>query len=207
MVRLLAGSVEPLFDAPMMAGESTVERVIPVHLLPQAVALETQLDALRDQIVDLVAVRARLEARMKARLEGEDWNGLDETIKEFHGLGSKDALAERLKTLKEQSARQQAERKVPILTRTAIARLEELQALIDRYLDDDEVNAFTDALARGRADAEEKAKTPSKTRVRKGKTAAPGTEAPAKPAVPLLPKAAAQQSPAATGTGAEARSN
>ena len=44
---------------------------------PLTVALETQLDSLRDEVVDLVALRARLESRMKARLEGEDWAGLE----------------------------------------------------------------------------------------------------------------------------------
>ena len=59
-------------------------------------ALESQIDSLRDEVVDLVALRARLEARMKARLEGEDWNGLDATLKEFATLTPRDEFAQRL---------------------------------------------------------------------------------------------------------------
>lgn len=190
MVRLLAGNAEPLFEVPMMAGESTEERLISVRLLPQAVRLETELDSLRDQVVDLVAVRARLEARMKARLEGEDWNGLDETIKEFRKLSPRDGLADRLKTLKENAARQQAEMKIPILTKTAQARVDELQALIDRYLDDEGVNAYAEALTTGRTEAAEKAKAvvKSKRSAEKSKAATP-PPAPA-PLPPPLPAAA-----------------
>jgi hypothetical protein len=199
IVRLLAGSAEPLFEVPMMAGESTDERVISVRLLPRAVRLETELDSLRDQIVDLVALRARLQSRMKARLEGEDWDGLDATIKEFQKLSPRDALAERVKTLKEQAARQQVERKVPILTRTAQARVDELQALIDRYLNDDEVNSYTEALASGRAEAAEKAKAPAKRKrdaagkVIKEPAPTPAPLPPPLPAAaPVVPKAEAE---------------
>ena len=67
----------------MMPGESSDERPIPFDPKPLTVALEAQIDSLRDEVVDLVALRARLEARMKARLEGEDWAGLEEALKEF----------------------------------------------------------------------------------------------------------------------------
>jgi len=205
MVRLLAGSVEPLFDAPMMAGESTEERVIPIQLLPRAVTLETQLEALRDQVVDLVALRARLEARMKARLEGEDWTGLEETIKEFQGLTPREIPANQLKTLKEQAAKEQVETKSPILTRTAQARLDELQALIDRYLDDEEVNAYAEALTQGKTDVAEKALVQGKRKRRnnepaeksKVKEAAPLPATPLPAAAPAQPKAEAPASEAA----------
>jgi hypothetical protein len=191
MVRLLGGSAEPLFEVPMMLGESTEEREIQIRLLPQAVRFETELDSLRDQVVDLVAVRARLEARMKARLEGEDWDGLDEALKDFRKLTPRDTLADRLKTLNEQAARQQAERKIPILTKTAQAKVAELQALIDRYLDDEEVNAYAEALTTGRADAAEKAKKPARAK-RRGDRAKEAAPTPT-PLPPPLPAAAPAQ--------------
>ena len=76
ILRLLAGNVEPVVEFPIMPGESSEERVIPFTPRPQTVALEAEVDSLRDEVVDLVALRARLEARMEARLKGEDWAGL-----------------------------------------------------------------------------------------------------------------------------------
>lgn len=200
MVRLLAGSVEPLFDAPMMAGESTDERVIPVQLLPRAVTLETQLQALRDEVVDMVAIRARLEARMKARLDGEDWEGLAETLKEFQALGSREVPAGRLKSLKEQAQKEQVETKTPILTRTASAKVDELQALIDRYLDDDEYNAYVEALAQGKQGAVDQAKVKEKVSRKNNMAKKVAEEAkaaatpPPLPATPLPAAAPAQPS-------------
>ena len=97
ILRLLAGNVEPMVELPIMPGESRPdEQPIPFDPKPQTVALESQIDSLRDEVVDLVALRARLEARMKARLEGEDWTGLDATLKEFCQLTPRDQFAQRL---------------------------------------------------------------------------------------------------------------
>ena len=75
ILRLLAGNVEPMVEFPAMPGEFTGERTVPIDPRPQTVAFETQLDSIRDAVIDLVAIRARLEARLKARLDGEDWGG------------------------------------------------------------------------------------------------------------------------------------
>ena len=159
ILRLLAGSVEPIREVPMMPGESGDERVIPVDLKPLTVALESQLDSLRDQVVDLVALRARLEARMKARLEGEDWSGLEEAIKEFSQLTPRDKFAQQLAQLKDDAAHRQAELKTAVLTKTAQAQITELQSMIDRYLEDDAFRAYSEALAKFRSerDAQKKA--------------------------------------------------
>ena len=101
------------------------------------VALEAQLDSLRDEVVDLVALRARLESRMKARLEGEDWAGLEAELKEFARLTPRDQFAQRLTQLKDDAAHRQAELKTAILTKTAQAQISDLQSMIDRYLDDE----------------------------------------------------------------------
>src|SRR5262249_55990122 len=145
--RLLAGTSEPMREFPLMPGDSSAERLIPpFDPKPQAVALETRLDSLRDTVIDLVAVRARLEARLKARFEGEEWADAREIVKEFYNLPSREKLANELTKLKEDAARQQATAKVPILTKTAQAQLTELQALIDRYLDDETIKGFSEAL-------------------------------------------------------------
>ncbi len=108
ILRLLAGNVEPVREIPIMPGESSEERVIPFKPLPLTVALEARVRTrLRDEVVDLVALRARLEARMEARLKGEDWTGLEDTLKEFGRLTPRDHYAKRLAQLKDDALRQQ----------------------------------------------------------------------------------------------------
>jgi hypothetical protein len=168
ILRLLAGYIEPLVELPMMPGESAEERKIPVDPLPQTVALEAQVDSLRDEVVDLVAIRARLELRMKARLDGEDWAGLEEAVKEFRALPPRDEFAQKLTKLNDQAAQQQAETKKPVLTRTAQAQINDLQSLIDRYLDDDMFKAYSDALDQAQSAAAKPKGTAAKA---KGTTA------------------------------------
>jgi hypothetical protein len=149
--RLLAGQIEPMVEFPAMPGETDVERTIPFEPRPQTMTLEAQLDSLRDAIIDLVAVRARLEARLKARADGEDWAGLEETLKEFQRLPGRETFANRLTQLKDDAAAQQARTKSAILTKTAQAQLAEVQALVDRYLDDELFRAYADALEKAKA--------------------------------------------------------
>jgi hypothetical protein len=162
ILRLLAGNIEPMVELPMMPGESSDERTIPFDPKPQTVALETQIDSLRDEVVDLVALRARLEARMKARLEGEDWAGLEEALKEFSRLTRRDELAPRLTKLKDDAAEQQARLKTAILTKTAQSQISDLQALLDRYLDDETYRAYSEAFERTKTDAAAKNKAAAK---------------------------------------------
>jgi hypothetical protein len=212
ILRLLAGNVEPMVELPIMPGETPDERAIAFDPKPLTVALESRIDSLRDEVVDLVALRARLEARMKARLDGEDWPGLEQSLKEFARLTPRDQFAERLAKLKEDAAHEQEEKKTAILTRTAQAQLSELQSLIDRYLDDDAFKAYSEALERAGANTAAKSKAPTKP----GRAAAvarkvdakslpaskPGARAAAPPAAPAKAKAnpaAPQQRPAQGG--------
>ena len=162
ILRLLAGSVEPIVELPIMPGETPDELLIAVDPKPLTVALEARLDSLRDEVVDLVALRARLEARMKSRLEGEDWTGLETELKEFSRLSPRDQIAQRLTQLKDDAAHQQAELKTAILTKTAQAQLTELQSMIDRYLDDESYNAYTEALDRSRSEQAANSKAQAK---------------------------------------------
>ncbi len=111
VLRLLAGNSEPMVEFPLMPGETSDERDIAVDPKPLTVAFQVQLDALRDEVVDLVALRARLEKRMEARLQGEDLAGVEEGIKEYALLPPREIFAEQLQKLKGQAERQQAERK------------------------------------------------------------------------------------------------
>jgi hypothetical protein len=153
-VRLLAGGVEPLVEFPLMPGESASERTLPpVDPRRATVALEGELDALRDAVIDLVAVRARLEARLKARYDGEDWAGAEAALQEFSRLPSRDSFAARLASYKDGAAQEQARTKTAVLTRTAQAQIAELDGLIARYLDDDIFRGYADALTKVRAEA------------------------------------------------------
>lgn len=171
VLRLLAGRSEPMIEFPIMPGGSVEERTIPpFDPKPLTVTLETQLDSLRDSVIDLVAVRARLEARLKARFDGEDWAGAEEALKEFRQLPAREPFANALTRLKEEATRQQARTKKAILTQTAQAHLADLQALIDRYLDDEIFKGYADALEKMKTEpaAKPKAKprdaTPPKAR-------------------------------------------
>ena len=196
ILRLLAGNVEPMVELPIMPGESRPdEQPIPFDPKPLTVALESQIDSLRDEVVDLVALRARLESRMKARLDGEDWNGLDTTLKEFAQLTPPTKFGERLAKLKDDAAQEQAKLKIAVLTKTAQAQIADLQATIDRYLDDETYNAYVDALERARAERGAKDKAAAKkAAVAAVKKAAPPAAVPAK-------TAQAKGAPAATPGG------
>jgi hypothetical protein len=173
ILRLLAGNVEPMVELPMMPGESRPDdQPISFDPKPLTVALEARIDSLRDEVVDLVALRARLESRMKARLEGEDWKGLDSTLKEFAQLTPREKFAQQLTKLQDDAAQEQAGTKKAILTKTAQAQISDLQAMIDRYLDDDTYRAYVDALERAQIDAGAKEKAKAKAKSKSSATAA-----------------------------------
>ncbi len=199
ILRLLAGNIEPVREFPVMPGESSEERTIPFDPKYESVALEAEVDSMRDEVVDLIALRARLEARMKARLEGEDWDGLAEALKEAAALTPRDEYAKRLAELKERATKEQAETKKAILTKNAQAQINDLQAMIDRYLDDETIRAYQDALERGKAEGGDKAKVPSKSAPKKAAPAVvlPRDDSPApKPAPAETPKPKPQPQPA-----------
>src|SRR5262249_55436938 len=189
VLRLLAGNVEPVVELPVMPGESSEERPIPFDPRYESVALEAEVDSLRDGVVDLIALRARLEARMKARLEGEDWEGLEQAVKEFALLTPREEYAKKLAELKERAAHQQAESKDAILTKTAQAQINDLQAMIDRYLDDEAIKAYREALERGRTESDAKQKALAKS------AAAKDSAAKAAAAQKVQPPAAKPQAP------------
>jgi hypothetical protein len=191
VLRLLAGNSEPMVEFPLMPGETSDERDIAVDPKPLTVAFQVQLDALRDEVVDLVALRARLEKRMEARLQGEDLAGVEEGIKDYALLPPRELFAEQLKKLKERAASEQAERKTAVLTKNLQAQFNELQALIDRYLDDEALSSYTEALDRKRVEKGEKAKAKEKPRRPLAKVGAPPDSAPAAALATEAPKDAA----------------
>lgn len=152
ILRLLAADMEPLDEMPCMPGETLEERTVLVNPKPETVALETELNALRDELIDLVAVRARIESRLKARADGEKWDEVEELLQEFRKLTPREKYVTRLAKLKEDATRRQAETKSAILTKTAMALITDTQALIDRYLDDEIFKAYDKGLEEAKAE-------------------------------------------------------
>lgn len=180
VLRLVAANAELMVEFPVMPGESSVERSVPIDSKPLTVSYQVQLDAIRDEVIDLVAQRARLEKRMEARLQGEDLAGLEQGLKEFASLARRDVYADRLDKLKDEAAKQQARSKTEVLSKNLQARFNELQALIDRYLDDDVFTTYTEALEHKRAERSEAAKP-------RPKATEPTSSAPApSPAEPVV---------------------
>ena len=152
-LRLVAGGIEPLTEFPIMPGEQAEERTIVLNdAKADAVALETTLSALRDEIIDQVAIRGRLEARLKSRADALAWDDVKTLLDQSRALATRDAFQARLDVLKADAQARQKQTRVAVLTATATAQLGEVQALADRYLDDDVFRAYDDALKQAAAD-------------------------------------------------------
>lgn len=146
-LRLLAGNSEPLAEFPVMPGENAEEREIAVDPLPLASKYQVQLDALRDAIIDQVALRGRFERLMESRVEGEDWTGLEAMLREYNLLPPPSTFSDALKKLKEEAVKVSFEStKTTVLTRHLQAEFDEIQGLIDGYLGDDASRGFDEAL-------------------------------------------------------------
>ena len=152
IVRVLAGDNEPMADFPVMPGETRQERSIVFDGRPLTLDVKARLDALQDAIVDVVASRSRLEARMKARLEGEDLTDFDSSMVEFRRLPTRDVFDGQLKRIKADAESAEAEAKTLILTKTVRNEIDETQALIDRYLDEDLIRALVETATNLKAD-------------------------------------------------------
>lgn len=197
--RLLAGNIEPLVEFPGMPGETEEERVIKVDPKAATVTLETRLNALKDEVVDLVAIRARLEARLKARADGEAWDEVKTLIDEYKKLPPKSGFVDRINQLREEATAQQQATKKAILTKTAQAQIADAESLVTRYLDDDMFQAYENAWKESQQVASTPAAKPkgpanlgrpsvtpppSSTPPRPAAVAATPGSAPAKPAAP-----------------------
>ncbi len=199
VLKLYAGRAEPMAEMPIMPGETPEELTVKVEPKPLTLTLEAQLDALKDQIVDLVAVRGRLEKRMQARVDGEDWDGLDAALKEYYKLPNKPVFEKKLTALRGDAEDKEKASKALVLTRNARAQLDEAKALIDRYLDDELFNAFADALEQSKAQKavaakQAQAKALAKAQARKAIAPAPAPVAVPTPA-PAAPKTEPKAAP------------
>ena len=162
MLRLIAGNDEPMIDFPAMPGEGGDERDVPFEPRPLTLAFEAKLDALRDEIIDLVAIRYRLESQMKRRLSAEDWDGLEKSIAEFGKLTPRQSFLDRLGKIEQDAQAQEEQLKTLVLTKNARAEISETNGLIGGYLDDEPFRAYKDAVEQARAQLAQQAKEAAK---------------------------------------------
>ncbi|QEH33877.1 hypothetical protein OJF2_24090 [Aquisphaera giovannonii] len=186
ILRLLAANTEPMVEIPMMPGEGGDERDIPFDPKPLTVGYQVRLEALRDEVIDLVAIRSRLEKRLEARLQGEDYDAIEQGLKEYALLPRRDVFAKRLEDLKNQATKEEAASKTAVLTKNVQARFNDLQALIDRYLSDDAFTSYTEALERKKAERADSAAARPAARKDTPRTPA-SPPPPGEPAAPAAP--------------------
>lgn len=194
VIRVLAGGVEPLREIPILPGEIDEVQSFPVEPKPDAVTLEYRLKAVQDEIVDLIARRGQIEARLEARAEGQQWDDVKSLLDDYRKLPPRTRFEERVKQLEEDAERRQAEQKVPILTQTALHDLGEVKALVLRYLDDARFQAYDEAYQRYLEQKDGPA--PAKNTLA-GPTLAPPRAAPkaTTPPAPAQPKPSAPAAP------------
>jgi hypothetical protein len=203
--KLLAGGVEPLVEFPYMPGEG--ERIMNLpDVKPYTVALETKLNALRDEIVDQVAIRGRIEVKLKPRGEAGAWDEVKLLLTQYRALPTRTSFDERLAAMKAEAESQQSTLHTAVLTANAQHQLNEVQALMDRYLDDAVFTAYDDAMkqaleepAKAQAKTKGQAKTAAKPQAKpQSKTASspPAQAATPPPAQGVAPGAAASKSQA-----------
>ena len=156
-LRMMAAGIEPLIEFPIMPGEQVEENVIAnVDSKPWTVTAESEMYGLRDEIIDLIAVRHRLEAKLKARTEADkpNWDDVKYLLEDFRALPNRANYEERLKRLDASlTAEQKQNTKRKIRTVTAQKLIADTQALIDRYLDDESFEAFARGVAEYNAQA------------------------------------------------------
>jgi hypothetical protein len=194
MFRLLAGGVEPLTEFPFMPGEQEGElTMVLASGKPMTVALETKLNALRDEVIDQVALRGRIEARLKAKADASAWQEVKGQLEEFRKLPNRTSFEERLKAATTEAEEEQQKKRIPVLTVHAQQQISELQGLMDRYLDDAVFTAYDDALKQA-LDESGGAKKKAQGKAASPKVAAKGATPPPA-AAPSAPAAPPQQAP------------
>ena len=154
ILRLVAADLEPLDEFPIMPGETEELRTIAnVDPKRDAVTLETDLIALRDELIDQWSVRARLDALILPRVQQEAWDEVRLLLEEYDKLRKQDYYKGRLEALQQAAAARQQEIRKPVLTRTAQRLAAENSAVIESYIDDELFASYADAYDRYAATA------------------------------------------------------
>lgn len=142
-VRLVGGTLEPLLDVPILAGDQVPP--ILADTKPAAVEFEQTLIAFRDEILDAIAQRLVFEARLGDRTRAEDWDSVSQLIRLWKSTPSPTGFSNKLADWKVSAQKRQISEKKAIFTQAAQALVAELEALVSRY-ETQEIDAFEDSL-------------------------------------------------------------
>lgn len=142
-VRLVGGSVEPLLDVPVLAGDQVP--AILVDAKPAAVEFQQRLVAYRDEILDALAKRFVLEARLADRTKASDWQRVAELVRDWRRTPVPTGFTSTLAQWKMVAQRRQLQEKKAIYTQANQALMAELEALASRY-EGQEIDVFEESL-------------------------------------------------------------
>ena len=142
-VRLVGGSIEPLLDVPILAGDQVP--AILADTKPSAVEFEQKLIAFRDEILDGIARRLIIEARAADRTKAEDWDSVDGLIRAWKTTPQGSAYSSRISEWKVSAQKRQIQEKKAIYTQAAQALTAEIEALASRY-EGQEIEIFEESL-------------------------------------------------------------
>ena len=142
-VRLVGGAIEPLLDVPVLAGDQVP--AILADTKPAAIEFEQQLISFRDDVLDAIARRLVVEARLAERTKAEDWDRVAELLRAWKATPIASTYTNKLADWKVGAQKRQLAEKKAIFTQAAQALMAELEALVSRYEGQD-VDAFEESL-------------------------------------------------------------
>lgn len=142
-VRLVGGSIEPLLDVPALAGDQVP--AILADTKPAAVEFQQRLIAYRDEVLDAMARRFVIEARLADRTKASDWTRVSELIREWRSTPIPTGFTSTLAQWKMVAQRRQLQDKKAIYTQANQALMAELEALASRY-EGQEIEVFEESL-------------------------------------------------------------
>jgi hypothetical protein len=165
-VRLVGGSVEPLLNVPVLAGDQVP--AILVDTKPAAVEFQQRLIAYRDEVLDALASRFVLEARLADRTKASDWQRVTELLRDWRRTPIPTGFTSTLAQWKLVAQRRQLQEKKAIYTQANQALMAELEALASRY-EAQEIEIFEESLEKRSnlpylQDLEDQAKEKAKTK-------------------------------------------
>ena len=166
VLRLLAGNIEPVKEFPVMPGES--RKSGPSFSTPGIRAWRW-----RPRSIQCAMTSSKLDRTPRAARGPHEGPARGRGLGRAGGGPEGNLPPDAPRRVRQAAGRvegtgdkEQAEKKVAILTNVQ-AQINDLQAMIDRYLDDDILRAYQDALERGKAEGGDKAKVPAKAAARR----------------------------------------
>lgn len=157
-VRLVGGAIEPLLDVPVLAGDAVP--AILADTKPAAVEFEQKLIAFRDELLDVIARRLVIEARLADRTKSADWDRVAELLRAWKATPIASTFVNQLADWKVTAQKRQITEKKAIFTQSAQALMAELETLVSRY-ESQEVDDYEEALQKRKSPTPKKSQNPA----------------------------------------------